>query len=588
MSEAPASAVARPARRSYSVVDQNDDDEDDESKRRSETGCYTALLVFGILFAVAGVVVMVLLLTASDLTMPERDKTSPPVSSSAECAVDADCDSCCDLLRGDRAAMPVASLNPCLLPPNGSSSYVCVEQCCVPPAPRHAPDGTPCDDGRWCSMQDRCYAGQCVGVERECRDSDFCTLEECSETLRMCVSGDVRDDPDCEHDCEVDEDCRTEYYCLPSKRCGKFPDVNGTMLLTEYNLEHCGDLPGDAYRMVQHYTVFERTYERHGDLRVRHARDILLPGADGYDRHQLEYSPLVGGVPLVDVLSVSDTKLVSYGGESYAQTSVTVRTACQEIFPDDPDVCLSMWANRQYDFEVAFRDCAASQTSPLSVDDASCLTGDIRRAYTMALSVVYCPTGKTAHTQELTWLVVASPLSPTRPQTEFGRRETVRVVWESESGVYLDPFLTDVAVCAVDTSHRLAPCALNEYTSEECPFRGCNGWPAHDSPLKHRKVYMQDSMRTAEASFDDVHFCRKSDLYQEGGCAAGVCAWSLEPGRSSFGGADGFQFTLNENEGETIVVDVSARHALCDLSHADKQTEGGKRRKIGVARVQSP
>lgn len=583
MSSAAATAVARPARRSYSVVDRDDGGE----QKQRETACYTALLVFGILFVVAGVVVVILFLTASDLSLPERkDDASPSSSSSssAECTVDADCDSCCNLLRGDRASTPVASLNPCLLSPN-TSSFVCQNECCVPPLPIPAPDGTPCDDGRWCSMQDRCYAGECVGVERECRDSDFCTLEECSETLQMCVSGSVRNDPDCEHDCEMDDDCRTGYFCLPSKRCGKFPDVNGTMLLTEYDIEHCRDLPGDAYRMVQHYTVYEKVYERHGDLRVRHAREVVLPGADGYDRHQLEYSSLAGGVPLVDVLSVSSTKLVDYDGASYAQTSVTMRTACQEIYADDPDVCLATWANRQYDFEVAFRDCAASQTLPLSIDDASCLTDDIWRAYTMALSVVYCPSGKTAQVSELTWLVVASPWSPTQPQTEFGRRDIVRVVWESESGVYLDPFLTDVVVCAVDTSHRLASCALNENELEECPFRGCNGWPAHDSPIKHRKVYMQDSMRTAEASLDDVRFCRNADLYKNGGCDAGVCAWSLEPGRSSFGGADGFQFTLNEKEGETLVVDVSARHALCDPAHADKETKGGKSRKIGVATV---
>lgn len=572
------SAPDRPKRRNYSVVGKR--------KRQQETGCFTALLLCGVLFLVGAVTAIVLLLSASDLTLPASTDTNKLVGS-VECNTDEDCRDCChETLRGGGNAPLAVSLNPCLLPPN-TTHHVCVNHCCVPPPPLHAPDNTPCDDGKWCSMQDRCQQGSCVGSTRECQDSDFCTAEECSETLQMCVSGNLRNDPDCENQCEIDDDCRTDFYCLPSKRCGRFPDVNGTMLFTGYEMERCKLLEGNAFAMVQHYTLFEKVYERDLEQRFRHASEVVLPKANSYDKHQLEYSPHPDGIPLVDVVEFSDSRLHSFGNASYSQTSVTLRTACQEIFPDDQDICLSMWANRQYDFEVAFKDCALDQDSVLTKNHDSCLPGDIWRGYTMSLSVLHCPTGKTVQIEELTWLTVTLASSPNTPQTVYNPRDRVRVVWESDSGVYLDPFLTDVTVCMVNTEHRLSECALNNPHATNCPYRGCNGWSDYDSPLVHRRNYLKNSIVTADASLHDVTFCRQKSLYVEGGCAAGVCAWSQEPERSAYGGADGFEFTLYEEHNAVIVIDVSVRHALCDVERSSSDsTNYYITRKVGVARVE--
>ncbi len=49
------------------------------------------------------------------------------------------------------------------------------------------PDGTPCDDGNWCSMADSCMAGVCQGSGRDCADSDSCTADGCDDVGQSCT-----------------------------------------------------------------------------------------------------------------------------------------------------------------------------------------------------------------------------------------------------------------------------------------------------------------------------------------------------------------------------------------------------------------
>ena len=75
-----------------------------------------------------------------------------------------------------------------------------------------------CDDGKWCT-HDRCASGECRRGAR-LSDADFCTVEECSETLKTCVRADYHDVEACFETCADDHDCRMGYYCLPGQ-CGK-------------------------------------------------------------------------------------------------------------------------------------------------------------------------------------------------------------------------------------------------------------------------------------------------------------------------------------------------------------------------------
>ncbi|MEM3755335.1 MAG: S8 family peptidase [Candidatus Bathyarchaeia archaeon] len=49
------------------------------------------------------------------------------------------------------------------------------------------PDGTPCEDGLFCTVSDTCQAGVCTsGKERDCSDSEVCTIDKCNEELKTC------------------------------------------------------------------------------------------------------------------------------------------------------------------------------------------------------------------------------------------------------------------------------------------------------------------------------------------------------------------------------------------------------------------
>jgi len=68
---------------------------------------------------------------------------------------------------------------------------VCIEGICNPESgaceARAAPDGTACDDNRWCTQGDECVSGKCSGVERTCADTDPCTRDSCDENTDTCL-----------------------------------------------------------------------------------------------------------------------------------------------------------------------------------------------------------------------------------------------------------------------------------------------------------------------------------------------------------------------------------------------------------------
>jgi hypothetical protein len=72
-------------------------------------------------------------------------------------------------------------------------------------------DGTPCDDGLYCSENDQCSSGACTGSPRNCTDGNACTVDSCDE-----AAGCLNDTPvDCDDGdaCTVDT-CDTATGCV--------------------------------------------------------------------------------------------------------------------------------------------------------------------------------------------------------------------------------------------------------------------------------------------------------------------------------------------------------------------------------------
>ena len=73
------------------------------------------------------------------------------------------------------------------------------------------PEGSDCDDGLYCTIDDRCHAGVCAGVARACDDGRACTSDSCSEPARACSS----DTTACE--CATADDCDDQNPCTDDR-----------------------------------------------------------------------------------------------------------------------------------------------------------------------------------------------------------------------------------------------------------------------------------------------------------------------------------------------------------------------------------
>jgi cysteine-rich repeat protein len=51
-----------------------------------------------------------------------------------------------------------------------------------------APNGTLCEDGQYCTVNDTCQAGACSGPPRDCNDQNSCTTDSCDENVDQCVN----------------------------------------------------------------------------------------------------------------------------------------------------------------------------------------------------------------------------------------------------------------------------------------------------------------------------------------------------------------------------------------------------------------
>jgi len=88
-----------------------------------------------------------------------------------------------------------ASTDPCLMPycsDDPGLGLGCVLVSTDPNDAGNTTDGTACEDGLYCTVDDACDGGTCVGPNaRDCSDGALCTLDTCDDTLNTCVNTDI-------------------------------------------------------------------------------------------------------------------------------------------------------------------------------------------------------------------------------------------------------------------------------------------------------------------------------------------------------------------------------------------------------------
>lgn len=116
-----------------------------------------------------------------------------------------------------------------------------------------AADGSPCDDGSFCTVDDQCQDEVCIGTPNPCDDGNVCTNDYCDVTDDECVNPPVEDSFTCDEgnlcsigacvsgtcesvavDCSDDNECTTD-SCDPTVGCTN-TDLDGSVCGTADDL----------------------------------------------------------------------------------------------------------------------------------------------------------------------------------------------------------------------------------------------------------------------------------------------------------------------------------------------------------------
>ena len=88
----------------------------------------------------------------------------------------------------------------------------------------NADNTAPCNDGSFCTVDDTCDDGQCVGSARDCGDKNGCTTDSCNDDADTCVNANNAIACDDGSFCTVDDVCGNGVCAGAARDCG---DQNG-------------------------------------------------------------------------------------------------------------------------------------------------------------------------------------------------------------------------------------------------------------------------------------------------------------------------------------------------------------------------
>jgi len=149
------------------------------------------------------------------------------------CRADAgDCD-VADTCTGSAAACPANGFEP-----NGTTcttdGNVCTNDTCNGTGTcQHTNNTVDCDDGLFCTANDKCGAGQCSGAARNCGDGIGCTEDDCNEATDSCDHDPQNDE------CTSDDPCLTG-ICDISEGCVFIPSCENICRSSNFYSKRAG------------------------------------------------------------------------------------------------------------------------------------------------------------------------------------------------------------------------------------------------------------------------------------------------------------------------------------------------------------
>ncbi|MFN2426118.1 MAG: dockerin type I domain-containing protein [Candidatus Binatia bacterium] len=117
------------------------------------------------------------------------------IDGNEQCETGPCCTKKCELVSADTVCRPSAN-GTCDPAETCGEQEPSAEAAC--PVDVVAADGTSCDDGQFCTVDDVCTAGSCAGVTNTCDDANDCTADTCNEQRNLCQHNDADDGTSCE------------------------------------------------------------------------------------------------------------------------------------------------------------------------------------------------------------------------------------------------------------------------------------------------------------------------------------------------------------------------------------------------------
>lgn len=411
----------------------------------------------------------------------------------------------------------------------------CVDSACV-----YVPgvDGTMCDDGQHCTSSDHCEAGVCVGVERQCFDTDPCTLNMCIEHVQSCVALPVQTHT-CQFACMHDVDCEVFDWVVGDIQCRDgscvqiSSDPSTVIRFLEYDLQECA-APA-SYRMAMFFLV-ETALQRHEQ------RD--------YYRIATQPSDVQGTFPVGfgEALDIQPSIFTGYTGVQRGQTSFTLHTDCKDLSQE----CFQ-FTDRYYAFSVLLHDCLYNSGWQHCLDATSQLDMYFN------LSVSDCPLREHIVQTHVDGTVLVDSTAHLYLPT--------RALLTVSAG---NPWMTDIRIC-VPKQGSLERCVLNTAT-QPCPNVGCFDWGESESEaLQDSWDLMEDGSPTAFAAVDALAFqtCHHHEDYVDPKCTSNIQ-------HSWCNGTDGFSavlYMLEPYVEREIMIDIKFASHFCGRRLNTKQVQ---------------
>ena len=406
----------------------------------------------------------------------------------------------------------------------------CVDGECV-----HVPgtDGTLCDDGLHCTSSDHCESGTCVGVQRQCFDTDPCTLNMCVEHAQSCVALPIQSKT-CQTTCVIDRDCLEAFPWVVDIQCRDgsclsiSSDPSTVIRFLEYDWYQSDDCTGTRYKMAMFFMI-----------------ETAVQTYDGKKYYRIAPDPddVVGSFPLGfpgEVLDIQPSIYSGYSGSKRGQTTFTLHSECRDLSQE----CYQ-FTDRYYAFSVLLHDCFYNSGWQHCLDSTSLLNMYFN------LSVTDCPL-RTSMVQTIIegHVIVDDEVSVVYP---------TRTLLNVSLG---NPWMTDIRIC-VPKQGSLERCVLNTAT-QSCPNTGCFDWGSTETEaLQDYWDLMVGGSPTAFAasSLLDFKTCRHHDDYD----AVDKCTYTNIQ-YDWCNNTDGFSATfymLEPYDDREVVIDVKYDAKIC-------------------------